>query len=261
MVDFIDSQYGNEPSGSKDIVGTLIFISNVFAAALYPLYRLFDAYTDSKEIDWDIISKLLNHEALEPVFAACACFAAAKKSAEKIKETTESTIKARAIAFGAHAVGGEDQLKSLKDKYNVAQDAHATAKAAKEHAESVKAAKDDLRSARDNLYSESGIGPEGSSQDKAPGGDGTGGDLPMPVPNLQIDQEASPAAATLGFPVEAESRGRGIPISQGAKELSSQPGMMIPLHDMANVGAPPLAPPRARSPLPPVAPPRRYQEM
>ena len=39
MADYIDTQYGNEPSGGKDIVGMLIFISNVFAAALYPLYR------------------------------------------------------------------------------------------------------------------------------------------------------------------------------------------------------------------------------
>jgi hypothetical protein len=251
---------------------TLNFISNVFAAALYPLYRLFDAYAESKEIDWDIVSKLLNHESLEPLFAACACLGAAKKSAEQIKQTTESTIKARAIAFGAHAVGGDDQLKALHGKYYAAKDSYDTAKAAKDHAEGVKSAGEDLRSARDNLYSETGIEAEGDAQIEAPGGDGArsaeaDNNIPMQVPNLQIEEASQSAGATLGFAIDAPPASRGIPISQGAKELSSQPGIKIPLHDMGLVsrellqapaaGGPPLPPPRARSLLAPVAPPRR----
>ena len=271
MVDYIDTQYGNEPSGARDVVGTLIFICNVAAAALYPLYRLFDAYAESREIDWDIVTKILNIEALQPVYTFFSCCVAAKDTAQNLRETSESAVKARALAFGTRAAGGDDQAQSLKDKYALAKEAHATVKAAQGHVEGVKASKDDLTAAGKSLYTEAGVAQESDIvlEDNGDEGAGTrdlGSPMPRSAPNLQVDSRDGVrpfSEATLvfagndtdssqnqhGAPVGAP--GMPVAIANQTLEFSSQPGMKIPWGEVerdATSLTPPAAPPRRNRP-------------
>lgn len=74
------SHYIHTPEQDTMLTFEQICRCNVFAAALYSVYRLVDAWSESKEIDLDVVSQLANLEACQPLLESYACFVKGQKT-------------------------------------------------------------------------------------------------------------------------------------------------------------------------------------
>ena len=148
-----------EDSNGKLLISFLIMFVNAAAGGLYPLYRFFNAWSESGEIDMEFVKSSLSRcfsfflgtQLADYLMGSCGCLIKAKKLADKTKEEADK------LQAAADELRNSERVSTAERYYNDAKSAKEQVDEAKAVYKDGKAAVSDVRAAANDLQKESGV--------------------------------------------------------------------------------------------------------